>query len=103
MEIEFYGISNIDEFLSITNVGYEPENNARFNLPLYNTGFTHAVSGIGHASGGVLVGKRISQDSISNNPLEFEDWYFIGYENGTGAGSPWLPHRPPPWVCMPAP
>ena len=79
MELEFYGSSNIDGFIQYYHDNGEPqggeyylgEKNARFGLPVVYAG-TINTSGESHSVNGVLVGK---------DPLNFNDWYFFGYEN----------------------
>jgi hypothetical protein len=75
MQIDFTGISNIDEFITQIEDGggvtYNGEDNARFNIPFYHVGTTN-TSGVLHAAAGVLVG---------DNPLDFNDWYFLNYAN----------------------
>ena len=72
MEIDFYGVSNIDQFVSdqIESLGIEyfSGDNARFNIP---TQYFSTLDTLGapHALSGTLVG---------NNPLNFDDWYFVG-------------------------
>ncbi|MCB9248950.1 MAG: T9SS type A sorting domain-containing protein [Ignavibacteriales bacterium] len=71
MEIDFYGISNIEKFVNeqkaAGEVEYYKPHNARFNLPLQYFA-TVNTNGKPYAVGGVLVGE---------NPLNFYDWYFI--------------------------
>ncbi|GAB4299572.1 MAG: hypothetical protein Kow0098_26210 [Ignavibacteriaceae bacterium] len=82
MELDFYGCSNYLEgyqngrWDSLTHI----DSVAKFNLPLYWIGTTN-TSGVGHAAAGILVGRRIDDDSVSFNPLDFYDWYFLGYNN----------------------
>ncbi|MBK7106384.1 MAG: T9SS type A sorting domain-containing protein [Ignavibacteriae bacterium] len=75
MEIDFYGISNIEGYIEykkdLGEVEYNKEDNAKFNIPLQYFS-TKSTSGVDHAISGTLVG---------NNPLDFNDWYFVGYEN----------------------
>ncbi|MDP3966607.1 MAG: T9SS type A sorting domain-containing protein [archaeon] len=82
MNLDFYGLSNYEEALSQGFI--DPETNidsvAKFNLPMYYFSTTN-TSGVSHAVAGVLVGRRINADSVSLNPLDFRDWYFIGYNN----------------------
>jgi len=69
MQINFYGISNINEFIQIvkTSSGKDFSNGsfARFNVPVYQFS-TINKEGIAHSINGVLVG---------NDPLNFENWY----------------------------
>ena len=75
MEIDFYGISNIEKFVNeqkaAGEVEYYKPHNARFNLPLQYFA-TVNTNGKPYAVGGVLVGE---------NPLNFYDWYFISMKN----------------------
>ena len=80
--LKHYGVSNYQEgfnqgfIVSGTNL----DSVAKFNLPLYYFSTT-TTNGVSHAISGILVGRNVSEDSISNNPLDFKDWYFIGYNN----------------------
>jgi len=73
-EIDFFGISNIDEYISWQNsigeVEYDKTHNARFNIPLQYFS-TKNTQGDAHAVGGVLVG---------DNPTNFDDWYFVRHD-----------------------
>lgn len=75
MEIDFYGVSNIDQFIQEQEAGgevrYHKEDNAKFNIPLQYFS-TVNTSLINHAISGILVG---------DNPLDFNDWYFVGFED----------------------
>ena len=84
IELKYYGLSNYEEALNhgFLVQGTNIDSVAKFNLPMYHFGTTN-TSGVSHAVGGVLVGRRISSDSLSLNPLDFRDWYFISYQ-GTG-------------------
>ena len=79
MQIDFNGISNIDEFIEKVKVGggveYNPENNARFNLPFYHVQ-TKNASDVSHGAGGFFIGDGNSEE---NNVLNFDDWYFVNY------------------------
>ncbi len=80
MELKFYGCSNYSDGY---NQGFwDPQTNmdsvAKFNIPFYFFG-DEANTGVAHAIGGVLVGSRVNADSVSYNPLNFNDWFFIGY------------------------
>ncbi|MCR4327391.1 MAG: T9SS type A sorting domain-containing protein [Nanoarchaeota archaeon] len=82
MELDFYGCSN---YTAGYNQGFwKPETHidsvSKFNLPMYYFSTTN-TSGVSHAVAGVLVGRRINSDLVSLNPLDFKDWYFIGYNN----------------------
>ena len=76
-QINFYGISNIDEFIknhkTAGGTDYFKEHNARFNVPVYQIG-TINKAGLAHSINGILVG---------NNPLNFGDWYKFGDFTGT--------------------
>lgn len=82
MNLDFYGLSNYNQALIQGFIS--PETNvdsvSKFNVPVYHFGTTN-TSGFSHAVGGVLVGRRVNPDSVSLNPLDFRDWYFIGYNN----------------------
>ena len=80
-ELKFYGCSNYEEEY---NQGFwKPETNidsvAKYNIPMYYFSTT-SVPGVSHAVSGVLVGRRISPDSVSLNPLDFRDWSFRSYQ-----------------------
>ncbi len=68
-QINFYGISNIDEFIknhkTAGGTDYFKEHNARFNIPVYQIGTISDLNDA-HAINGVLVG---------NDPLNFNDRY----------------------------
>ncbi|MCB9211345.1 MAG: T9SS type A sorting domain-containing protein [Ignavibacteriales bacterium] len=70
MEIDFYGLSNIDMFieeqLDSTGIEYYGSDNARFNIPLQFFSVQDTL-GKTYALCGTLVG---------SNPLNFDDWYF---------------------------
>ena len=72
MEIDFYGLSNIDQFIQeqIESIGieYYSGDNARFNIPIQYFS-TLDTLGAPYALSGILVG---------NDPLNFDDWYFVG-------------------------
>lgn len=73
-QINFYGSSDIDEFIQSYHNDGEPlgggyyfgEKNARFGLPVTSV-TTTSTGGIAHAVNGILVGE---------DPLNFDDWYF---------------------------
>jgi hypothetical protein len=71
MTFDFFGISNFEEFLTFSSIEFSGEYLARYNIPMYYFSTTN-TNGVPHATAGVLVG---------NNPLNFEDFYFIGYNN----------------------
>ncbi len=79
MGIDFHGISNIDVFVQKIidegGVEYNPEHNARFNLPFYYV-HTKNAGGEYHAVGGFFVGDGSDN---SNNVLNFDDFYFVSY------------------------
>ena len=68
-QINFYGISNIDEFIknhkTTGGTDFFKDHNARFNIPVYQIS-TINKSGLAHSINGILVG---------NNPLIFEEGY----------------------------
>ena len=66
LTINFYGLSNIEEFSNSSKTEYFTENNARFNLPVYY--FSTFSQGVPHAVGGVLVGEDVQS---------LKDFYFI--------------------------
>lgn len=72
MEIDFYGVSNVDQFIleQIESVGleYYGGDNARFNIPIQYFSVLDTL-GAPSALSGTLVG---------SNPLNFDDWYFVG-------------------------
>jgi hypothetical protein len=72
MEIDFYGLSDIELFINeqIESLGieYYSGDNARFNIPLQYFSFIDSL-GAPYALSGTLVG---------SNPLNFDDWYFVG-------------------------
>ena len=79
MELELKGSSDVEgyrEYLkgqgSPASGSYLIQENARFGLPIFNIGTTD-IYGVSHSVCGVLVG---------SNPLNIEDWYFFGYEDG---------------------
>ena len=75
MTFDFYGLSNIEEFIqneknTYPNVVHSSKDNAKFNLPMYLFATTN-TNGVSHAAAGVLVG---------DNPLNFKDWLFFNYK-----------------------
>jgi len=79
MQIDFHGISNINEFIqnNVNNGGveYNPTHNARFNLPFYHTS-TLNINGIPHSAGSFFIGDG---NSSSTDVLNFEDYYSVNY------------------------
>jgi len=76
MTFDFYGLSNIEEFIQQekdqnSDAIHSSEDNAKFNLPMYLFSTT-ATNGVPHAIAGILVG---------DDPLKFNDWLFFNYYN----------------------
>jgi len=80
--LKHYGVSNYQEgfnqgfIVSGTNL----DSVAKFNLPLYYFSTT-TTNGVSHAISGILVGRNVSEDSTSYNPLDFKDWSFRSYQH----------------------
>ena len=76
MTFDFYGLSNIEEFIQQEkdqnlDAIHSSKDNAKFNIPLYLFSTT-SINGIPHAIAGILVG---------DDPLKFNDWLFFNYYN----------------------
>lgn len=73
MQIDMNGIENIEEFVQIffsnENIKYYSSKNGEGKIPFYHVQVRHK-NGEAHGIGGVLIGE---------NPLNFNDWYFIDY------------------------
>lgn len=68
-----YGVKDIPSTYKFrTDAVHKNENNGRFNLPLYGVRVWNKELNFDHAIDAILIG---------DNPLDFNDWYFIEPQN----------------------